>query len=45
MVVGVNGADGVFVLRKSVASKQGLENVLIQSQPMVGNIAMELEQL
>ena len=45
MVVGVNGADGVSVLRQSVAYKQGLENVLIQSQHMVENIAMELEQL
>ena len=44
MVVGVNGANGVSVLRKSVAFKQGHENVLIQNQHMVGNTAMEPEQ-
>ena len=45
MVVGVNGAHGVSVLRQSVAYKQGLENVQIQNQQMVGNIAMEPEYL
>ena len=43
-VVGVNGANGVSVLRQSVAFKQGQENVLIQNQHMVGNTAMEPEQ-
>ena len=45
MVVGVNGADGVSVLRQLVAYKQGLENVWIQSQHMVGIIAMDPEPL
>ena len=41
MVAGVNGASGVSVLRQSVGYKQGLENVLIQSQHMVERNAME----
>ena len=45
MVAGVNGAYGVTVLRQSVVYKQGLENVLIQSQHMVERNAMEPEQL
>ena len=43
-VAGVNGANGVSVLRQSVAYKQGYESVLIQNQHMVGNTAMEPEQ-
>ena len=45
MVAGANGAYGVFVLRQSVGYKQGLENVLIQSQRMAERNAMEAEQL
>ena len=45
MVAGANGAYGVPVLRQSVGYKQGLENVLIQSQRMVERNAMEAEQL
>jgi len=45
MVAGANGASGVSVLGQSVAYKQGLENVLTQSQNMVGRNAMEPEQL
>ena len=45
MVAGVNGAYGVSVRRQSVVYKQGLENVLIQSQHMVERNAMEPEQL
>ena len=44
MVAGTNGAYGVSVLRMSVEYKQGLENVLIQSQRMVERIAEEAEQ-
>ena len=45
MVAGVNGAYGVSVLRQSVGYKQGLENVLIQSQHLVERNAVEAEQL
>jgi len=45
MEAGSNGANGVSVLRKSVAYKQGQENVLIQSQLMVERNAVEPEQL
>ena len=45
MVAGVNGAYGVSVRRQSVVYKQGLGNVLIQSQHMVERNAMEPEQL
>ena len=45
MVAGVNGAYGVSVLRQSMVYKEGLENVLIQSQHMVERNAMEPEQL
>ena len=45
MVAGANGAYGVSVLRTSVAYKQGLENVLIQSQHMVERNAVEAEHL
>jgi len=45
MVAGANGANGVSALGKSVAYKQGQENVLIQSQLMVERNAMEPEQL
>ena len=45
MVAGANGANGVSVLRQSVAYKQGSENVLTQSQHMVEWNAMEPEQL
>ena len=45
MVAGANGAYGVFVLRQSVGYKQGLENVLIQSQRMAERNAMVAEQL
>ena len=45
MVAGANGAYGVFVLRQSVGYKQGLENVLIQSQHLVERNAMVSEQL
>ena len=45
MVAGVTGAYGVSVLRQSVEYKQGLENVLIQSQHMVERNAVEAEQL
>jgi len=44
MEAGANGANGVSVLRKSMAYKQGQENVLIQSQLMVERNAMEPEQ-
>ena len=44
MVAGTNGAYGVSVVRMSVEYKQGLENVLIQSQRMVERIAEEAEQ-
>ena len=45
MVAGANGANGVSVLRQSVAYKQGQENVLVQSQHVVERPAMEPEQL
>ena len=45
MVAGANGAYGVSVLRTSVAYKQGLENVLIQSQRLVERNAVEAEHL
>ena len=41
----MNGAHGLSVLRQSVAYKQGLENVPIQNQHMVGNSAVEPEYL
>ena len=44
MVAGANGTNGVSVLRQWVVYKQGLENVLIQSQHMVARNAMEPEQ-
>jgi len=43
MEAGANGANGVSVLRKSVAYKQGQENVLIQNQLMVERYAMDPE--
>jgi len=44
MEAGANGANGVSVLRKSVAYKQGHENVLIQNQLMVERDAMDPQQ-
>jgi len=44
MEAGANGANGVSVLRKSVAYKLGKENALIQSQLMVERNAKEREQ-
>ena len=45
MVAGVNGAYGVSVRRQSVVYKQGLENVIIQSQHVVERNVLEPEQL
>jgi len=44
MEAGANGANGVSVLRKSVAYKQGQETVLIQNQLMVERYATDPEQ-
>ena len=44
MEAGANGANGVSVLRQSVAYKQGEGNVLIQSQDLVERNALDPEQ-
>lgn len=45
MAIGVNGASGVYVLRLSVAYKQGQGNVRIQSLEIMENLAVDTAQL
>jgi len=43
-VAGATGASGVYVVRKSVAYKQGQETAQIQSQSMVEINVLDLKQ-
>ena len=45
MVVGVGGANGVFVVNQRMACKPGAETVSIRNQNMVVTAAMEPELL